>query len=103
MPARADALKTEQRLGRAITDCACVHTAHPLAKARALDGFNPVADGNDDVEVVVFNLAGDGASTLGLNLCKFCTGCLRLQLPLPESVAMCLVTTDRSRPNSRAI
>jgi len=56
------------------------------AEACALDGLDAVADGDDDIEVVMVYVPGDGPVPLGLNLCKFCTCCPRFQLPLPKRI-----------------
>jgi hypothetical protein len=49
-------------------------------------GLDEVADGDDDVEVLVLDLPRDLAAALALNRCRFCNGCLEAQLALLEDV-----------------
>lgn len=56
----------------------------PDAELGAAQGLDAIADGNDEVQVVVLDLARNGSTPLGSNLCKFCTGCYGIQFPLPE-------------------
>lgn len=46
----------------------------PDAKLSATRRLHPIPDRDDDVQVVVVDLARDRPAPLGLNLCKFCTG-----------------------------
>ncbi len=48
----------------------------PDAKLGAPMGFNPVADGDDDVEIIKLNLALDCFCPFNLNCCNFCNSCL---------------------------
>jgi len=63
------------------------HAGRPDAELGAALGFHAVSDGDDDVEVVVVDLARDAAAALDSNLCKFCTGCLGVEFTLREGVA----------------
>lgn len=54
----------------------------PLAELRAAGAADAEADGEDGVEVVVLDLAGDGTLTLGSNYSMASNSCLRRQLPL---------------------
>ncbi len=62
----------------------------PLAELHAPLGINAVADGDDDIEIVVFNLPSNGSVALGLNLCKFCTSCRLIQLTFLEHIVQML-------------
>ena len=62
-------------------------TRGPLAELRTPQGLDAITNGNDDVKVEVLDLSQDGASHLASNCCKFCKGCLPLQLSLAVDVA----------------
>ena len=44
--------------------------------------LDAVADGDDDVEVEIFDITTDGLATFGLNCCKFCNSSLGMQFAL---------------------
>ena len=57
----------------------------PDAEPRAAMGLHAVADGDDDVEVVVVDLPDDLAIAFASNRCRFCNGCLERRVPLRRS------------------
>ena len=63
----------------------------PLAERGAAGGADAVADGEDGVEVVVVDGAGDLAGSLGLNYPETPDSCLRVEFALAVNVDQVLV------------
>ncbi len=72
-------------------------TGGPNPELSAAERLDAVADRDDDVQVVVVDAARDPAPAFRSNLCKFCTGCPRVQLALFEGVPDVL-RHDRALP-----
>lgn len=62
----------------------------PRAKLHALLRLDAIANGDNDIQIVVLNAACNRSGTLDLNLCKFCTSCRNVQLPLLKHIAQML-------------
>ena len=62
------------------------HLSGPNPELGASLGFDPIPDGNHDIQVKVVNIPLDRSTTFGLNLCKFCTGCLKVEFPFLEDI-----------------
>jgi hypothetical protein len=60
------------------------HGVGPLPEADPARGFDPVSDGNDNIEIVMFCLV---FFSICRSMCKKCTYCLLVQLSVLENVA----------------
>ena len=67
-------------LGMALHDVLAQHTRGPAPELHAAARLDAVPNRDDDIEVVAFKRPLDFPIALYLNLCKFCTSCLSLQL-----------------------